>query len=178
MAKKLSKVCRPLFQLCRTLSQYSHNILVSDCQWSKSKQCLHRGCRQCTVGKRKPGGHYGFSHLKHLWSVFMKNVNFPPHILKQRECVQLFVWCSVRPCLHLKDSQCKTHGGRSASAGATEGAVLLLLLFLLLLLLLLLLLCTFSPAGYTYHALCQHATICPDHSHHPYPNPNHDIAHE
>ena len=30
MAKKLSKVCRPLFQLCRTLSQYSHNILVSD----------------------------------------------------------------------------------------------------------------------------------------------------
>ena len=30
MARKLSKVCRPLFQLCRTLSQYSHNILVSD----------------------------------------------------------------------------------------------------------------------------------------------------
>ena len=82
MAKKLSKVCRPLFQLCRTLSQYSHNILVSDCQWSKSKQCLHRGCRQCTVGKRKPGGHYGFSHLKHLWSVFMmllwKMWIFPP----------------------------------------------------------------------------------------------------
>ena len=113
-----------------------------------------------------------------IHDVVVKNVNFPPNILKQRECVQLFVWCSVRYCLHLKDSQCKTHGGRSASAGATEGAVLLLLLFLLLLLLLLLLLCTFSPAGYTYHALCQHATICPDHSHHPYPNPNHDIAHE
>ena len=47
--------------------------------------------------------------------------------IDNRECVH----CSFPSVLHIKDLQWKTHGGRSVSAGAAEGAVLLLLLLLL-----------------------------------------------